>query len=213
MSDSKKDRQAKPLLYKVEPKEGEQIISQRQHEAKQEQTISQRQHKAKQEQTEVEQTPPDNKEEKIEQLKREFGVYEALAEVEREKAIANEWIKGHRKQEQVEVQPVQVQEEQRPEEKVEVQPVQVQEEQRPEEKVVPKKKKRKKKKQESVAEIITRLANVTEGPRPTCEAELFGEKTQFQVLGMRGEAVKIRIGFRVRIVKLSDISQLKVISG
>ncbi len=196
MSDSKKDRQAEPLLYKVEPKEGEQIISQRQHEAKQEQTISQRQHKAKQEQMEVEQTPPDNKEEKIEQLKHEFGVYEALAEVEREKAIANEWIKGYRKQEQVEVQPVQVQEEQRPEEKV-----------------VPKKKKRKKKKQESVAEIITRLANVTEGPRPTCEAELFGEKTQFQVLGMRGEAVKIRIGFRVRIVKLSDISQLKVISG
>jgi hypothetical protein len=195
MSDAKKDRQAKPLLYKVEPKEGEQIISQRQHEEGQEQTISQRQHEAKQEQMEVEQTPPDNKEEKIEQLKREFGVYDAIAEVEREKAIANQWIKDYQKQEQVEVQPVPVQEEQQSEEKV-----------------VPKKK-RKKKKPESVAEIVTRLANITEGARPTCEAQLFGETTQFQVLGMRGEAVKIRIGFRVRIVKLSDISQLKVISG
>jgi hypothetical protein len=203
MSDAKKDRQAKPLLYKVEPKEGEQIISKRKHEVKQEQTIPQQQHEAKQEQAEVEQTPPDNKEEKIEQLKREFGVYDAIAEVEREKAIANQWIKDYRKPEQVEVQP----------EPVQVQPIQVQEEQQPEEKVVPKKKKRKKKKQESVAEIITRLANLTEGPRPTCEAQLFGKTTQFQVLGMRGETVRIRIGFRVRIVKLSDISQLKVISG
>ena len=55
----------------------------------------------KHEQIEVEQTTS-NKEEKIEQLKREFGVYEALAEVEREKAIAIEWTQSYRKQEQVE---------------------------------------------------------------------------------------------------------------
>ena len=34
MSDSNKEHQAKPLLYKVEPKEGEQVISQQQQEAK-----------------------------------------------------------------------------------------------------------------------------------------------------------------------------------
>ena len=95
MSDSNKEHQAKPLLYKVEPKEGEQVVSQKQQKQK-----------VNHEPIEVEQTPPNNKEEKIEQLKREFGVYEAIAEVEREKAIANEWIKGYRKQEQVELQPV-----------------------------------------------------------------------------------------------------------
>ena len=38
-----------------------------------------------------------------------------------------------------------------------------------------------------------------QGSINTCEAQLFGEKTQFKVLGMRGEVVKIRIGFRVRL--------------
>ena len=80
----------------------------------------------------------------------------------------------------------------------------------PQQEVVPKK--RKKKKSESVTEIITRLTN-SRGSLSTCEAQLFGEKTQFKVLGMRGEIVKIRIGYRVRYVKLSDISELKVISG
>ena len=88
--------------------------------------------------------------------------------------------------------------------------MQVQHESSPE-KVVPKR--RKKKKQESVAEIITRLINSTKGSPATCEAQLFGEKTQFQVLSMRGEVVKIRMGYRIRYIKLSDISQLKVISG
>ena len=74
------------------------------NQKREEQVVSQKQQKqeVKHEPIEVEQTPPNNKEEKIEQLKREFGVYEAMAEVEREKAIANEWIKGYRKQEQVE---------------------------------------------------------------------------------------------------------------
>ncbi len=79
----------------------------------------------------------------------------------------------------------------------------------PQQEVVPKK--RKKKKSESVTEIITRLTNSRS--LSTCEAQLFGEKTQFKVLGMRGEIVKIRIGYRVRYVKISDISELKVLSG
>lgn len=201
MADHQKEQDRRPLLYKVEPQEGEQITTQRKPEVKHEQI------------EEVEQ-PSSNKEEQIEQLKREFGVYEALADVEREKALALEWTREYQKQEKVEQQPRQeqpVQEQQQQEQqqrKRKQQTVQVQYES-PQQEVVPKK--RKKEKRESVTEIITRLTNSRS--LSTCEAQLFGEKTQFKVLGMRGEIVKIRIGYRVRYVKISDISELKVLSG
>lgn len=182
------EQNQKPLLYKVEPKEGEQVVAGQHPEV----------------QPEIEETSS-NKEEKIEQLKREFGVYEALAEVEREKAVALEWVQAYRKeeikQEPVEQPPVQ---EVRKQQTVQLQPEPVKE------KPVQKRRK-KKKKQESVADIIARV--IEKGPKNLCEAQLFGETIRFQVLGMRGEVVKIRIGFRVRYIKLSDISQLKVISG
>lgn len=179
------DQNQKPLIYKVEPKEGQQVVAREHPEV----------------QPEVEESTTSNKEEKIEKLKREFGVYDALAEVEREKAIAMEWTKGYQKTEQEKEPPVQ---EVRKQQSVQLQPEPVQE------KNVQKKRK-KKKKQESVADILTRLT--AKGQKNMCEAQLFGEKTQFQVLGMRGEVVKIRMGFRVRYIKVSDISKLKVISG
>ena len=96
MADHQKEQNRRPLLYKVEPQEGEQITTQRKPEVKHEQI------------EEVEQ-PSSNKEEQIEQLKREFGVYEALADVEREKALALEWTREYQKQEKVEQQPIQEQ--------------------------------------------------------------------------------------------------------
>ena len=149
MADHQKEQEKKPLLYKVEPREGEQITTQREPKVKHEQI------------EEVEQTQTlSNKEEQIEQLKRKFGVYEALAEVEREKAIALEWTREFQKKEKVEQQPRQEQpiqeQEQRKQRKRKQQTVQVQYES-PQQEVVPKK--RKKKKSESVTEIITRLTN------------------------------------------------------
>ena len=196
MANDQKEKNNKPLLYKVEPKEEERVFAQQQPEVKHEQI-------------EEEQTTS-NKEEKIEQLKREFGVYEALAEVEREKAVAIEWTQSYRNQEQVEQLPIQETREQQSVQETRKQKFVKVERESSSEKVAPKRR-RKKKKQESVATIITRL--VTAGKKNICEAELFGEKTQFQVVGMRGEVVKIRIGFRIRYIKLSDINQLKVISG
>lgn len=194
MAEQQNEKKHKPLLYKVEPKEGEQVFVKSQPEVKN-----------KQREMEVEDDTTSNKEEQIEQLKREFGVYEALAEVEREKALAYEWTQSYQKQEQQVEQP-----EQPIQEPQEQQPVPVQRESSPK-KVMPKK--RKKKKQESVTEVITRLIKSTKGAPATCEAQLFGKKTKFQVLSMRGEIVKIRIGYRIRYIKLSDISQLKVIAG
>ena len=98
MAEQQNEKNHKPLLYKVEPKEGEQVFVKSQPEVKNEQT-----------EMEVEDDTTSNKEEQIEQLKREFGVYEALAEVEREKALAYEWTQSYQKQEQVEQpeQPIQ----------------------------------------------------------------------------------------------------------
>jgi hypothetical protein len=179
MSDHKKENQPKPLIYMVDPEMTEQVFSNRQRGESQEQR----------EQDVQESTT--NKEEKIEQIKREFGVYEVMAEIEKEKAIANEWTQAFRKPEQVE------------------QPIVLEQQDPPKEKVVAKKKKKRK----TVKEMITHLVSSTEQPKPICEAILFGEKTQFQVLGIREETVKIRIGHRVRIIKVSDINQLKVIPG
>ncbi len=100
MADHQKEQDRRPLLYKVEPQEGEQIITQRKPEIKPE---------VKREQIEEVEQTSSNKEEQIEQLKREFGVYEALAEVEREKALALEWTREYQKQEKVEQQPRQEQ--------------------------------------------------------------------------------------------------------
>lgn len=204
---TEKRKEDKPLIYKVEPESGEQISLQQYEEEIEEQIEAEHSHK----------------EEKIEQIKREFGVYEALAEVENEKANAIAWTQAYREQKQVENEPIQEQEiprknvrqqsaheQQKHHSSEPQQSIHVQRETLPEKAVS---KKRKKKKRESVTEVITRLTQTTAGSPPICEANLFGEKTKFQVLGMRGEVVKIRIGFRVRYIKLSDISQLKVISG
>lgn len=174
MSDSQKEHQPNPLIYKVEAESGEQASSHQHQDESQEPIEAEHSHK----------------EEKIEQIKREFGVYEVLAEVEKEKAIANEWTQAYRQPEQVE------------------QPIVQEQQEICEEKVVTKKRKKRK----SVKEMIMQLANTSKDPRPICEANLFGEKTRFQVLAIREEVVKIRIGHRVRIIKLSDISQFKVIS-
>lgn len=174
MTDHQKETQANPLLFKIEPGKSEQVFS--------------RQLQEEQQETDEEQS---NKEEKIEQIKREFGVYEVMEEIEREKAIANEWVQAYRTPEQVEQQPIVHEQQESPEKKA----------------IVKKKKKRK-----SVKEILTKLAASTKEPKPVCEATIFGKKTQFQVLGIREEIVKIRIGHRIRIIKLSDIKQFKVIS-
>ncbi|MFJ8244405.1 hypothetical protein [Peribacillus asahii] len=185
LNNEKGKTQAKPRIYDVRPESTKQVFSTRD---------SRLQEQEQQEESEQEQTL--NKEEKLEKIKREFGVYEAMEEIEREIHTASQWIEPYREQKKPE-------------------PQVIQEEQPVVEEVVIKKKKRRpkpkqKQRQESVVETITRLAYSREEPRPTCVAHLFGEEREFEVLGIRGEMVKIRIGRRVRIIRLSDIESVKV---
>lgn len=173
MTDDQEEKQPKPLLYKVEPDCVEQVVSQQAHVEKQEGTEGE----------------SANKEEKMEQIKREFGIYEVMEEIEQEKEHAKQWTQAYQEQKQEE------------------QPIVHEQRERRKEKIVMKKKK----KQKSVAELITELAYSTKEPKPFCEAYLFGAVTQFQVVGIHGEAVKIKIGNRVRIIKLSDIEQFRLI--
>lgn len=184
LNNEKGNNQAKPLIYEVPPESTKQVFSNQDNRL---------QEQEKREESGQEQTL--DKEEKLEKIKREFGVYEAMAEIEREIHTASQWIEPYREQKNPEPQVIQ-----------EEQPV-------VEEVVIKKKKRRPKQKQrqESVAETITRLAHSKEEPRPTCVAHLFGEEREFEVLGIRGEMVKIRIGRRVRIIRLSDLESVKVI--
>ncbi|MFJ8267571.1 hypothetical protein [Peribacillus asahii] len=182
LNNEKGNNRAKPRIYDVRPESTKQVFSTRD---------SRLQEQEQREESEQEQTL--NKEEKLEKVKREFGVYEAMAEIEREIHTASQWIEPYREQKKPEPQVIQ-----------EEQPV-------VEEVVIKKKKRKPKQKQESVAETITRLAYSREEPRPTCVAHLFGEEREFEVLGIRGEMVKIRIGRRVRIIRLSDLESVKVI--
>ncbi|MFA1713413.1 hypothetical protein ACDX66_17005 [Peribacillus frigoritolerans] len=136
----------------------------------------------------------EHKEEKIEQVKREFGVYDAMMEIEKE-------ITGLRKITEEYVP------EQAPVEKME-HPEQI--EQQENEKPV-KRKRKKVEKKESSRDIISRLSNHQGFPKPLCEAVINGEKLRFYVLGMRGESVKIKRGNHIRFVGLPDIIDAKII--
>ncbi|USK76187.1 spore coat CotO family protein [Peribacillus frigoritolerans] len=135
----------------------------------------------------------EHKEEKIEQVKREFGVYDAMMEIEKE-------ITGLRKITEEYVP------EQTPVEKMEY-PEQIEQEI---EKPV-KRKRKKVEKKESSRDIISRLSNHQGFPKPLCEAVINGETLRFHVLGMRGESVKIKRGNHIRFVGLQDIIDAKII--
>ncbi|MGE7183251.1 hypothetical protein ACQKKK_04445 [Peribacillus sp. NPDC006672] len=134
-----------------------------------------------------------NKEEKIEKIKREFGVYDVMKEIETE-------ITGIRRiTEQYVPEQTPVEQMGNPE----------QSEQEPEKPV--KKKRRKMEKGESSGDIISRLSNHQGFPKPLCEAVINGETLQFHVLGMKGESVKIKRGNHIQFVGLPDIIDAKII--
>ncbi|MFS0605424.1 hypothetical protein [Peribacillus frigoritolerans] len=184
MSGKNGDKESKPLIYvdqaKISDLRGNMQSDFRTKKAK------------PQESAEPElQEEAEHKEEKIEQVKREFGVYDAMKEIEKE-------ITGLRKITEEYVP------EQAPVEKME-HPEQIENEK-------PVKRKRKKvEKKESSRDIISRLSNHQGFPKPLCEAVINGEKLRFHVLGMRGESVKIKRGNHIRFVGLPDIIEAKII--
>ncbi|MFF2499614.1 hypothetical protein [Peribacillus sp. NPDC058075] len=186
MSEKNGDKDSKPLLYvdqaKISDLRGNMQSDFRTKNAKPQDSVE----------PEL-QDVAENKEEKIEQIKREFGVYDAMKEIEEE-------ITGIRKiTEQYVPEQTPVEEMEHPE----------QIEQKNDK---PAKRKRKKvEKKDSSRDIISRLSNHQGFPKPLCEAVINGETLQFHVLGMKGESVKIKRGNHVRFVGLPDIIDAKII--
>ncbi|WP_375088232.1 hypothetical protein ACDZ29_16955 [Peribacillus sp. RS7] len=186
MSENNVDKESKPLLYVDQAK----ISDQRGNM----QSDFRTKKDTPQDSVEPELQEAEQKEEKIEKVKREFGVYDVMKEIETE-------ITGIRK-----ITEQYVPEEQTPVGKLE------QPEQAEQEFEKPVKRKRKKvEKKESTRDIISRLSNQQGFPKPLCEAVINGETLQFHVLGMKGESVKIKRGNHIRFVGLPDIIDAKII--
>ncbi|WP_340373066.1 hypothetical protein [Peribacillus sp. FSL E2-0218] len=190
MAERNDDKQSKPLLYvdssKISDQRGNMQTDFRTKKSTAPDTVEP-------ELQEEQHGEQEQKEEKIEEVKREFGVYDAMKEIETEmtaiRNITNQYI------------PVQTPSEQ-------TEPPQ----QAEKETVKPEKKKRKKiEKKESSRDIITRLSQHQGFPKPLCEAVMNGETLRFHVLGIKGESVKIKRGNRIHFVALPDIIDAKII--
>ncbi|MFJ7310035.1 hypothetical protein [Peribacillus frigoritolerans] len=187
MTEKNGDKESKPLIYvdqaKISDLRGNMQSDFRTKKAKPQDSADEPE---LQEETE-------HKEEKIEQVKREFGVYDAMMEIEKEitglRKITEEYVPGQAPVEKKE-HPEQI-------EQVNEKPV--------------KRKRKKVEKKESSRDIISRLSNHQGFPKPLCEAVINGEKLRFHVLGMRGESVKIKRGNHIRFVGLPDIIDAKII--
>lgn len=183
MSDDKFDKESKPLLYvdQVEVKVQNKNMQ-----------SDYRTKKRKNERTQEETSPVEDsrKEQKVEQIKQEFGVYDAMREIESELSEIKKIKNQYATEQPPPVAPPEYHEQ---EEKKKV------------------KKKRKVETKETTRDIITRLSNHKGYPKPICEAVIQGETLQFQVMGMRRESVKIKRGNRIRFVSLSDIINAKII--
>ncbi|KON68185.1 hypothetical protein AKG34_04715 [Peribacillus butanolivorans] len=189
MSENKSDKDSKPLLYvnqaKISDQRGNMQSDYRTKKGTHQETV------------EHESVETEQGEEKIEKIKREFGVFDAMKEIESEitaiKKITDQYVPEQSSVEQTEL------------------PLQ---EEKETAKVVKKKKKKvedKVEKKESSSEIITRLSKHQGYPKPLCEAVINGETLKFQVLGMRGESVKIKRGNHIRFVGLPNIIDAKII--
>ncbi|MFD4929350.1 hypothetical protein ACFWMS_10505 [Peribacillus butanolivorans] len=189
MSENKSDKDSKPLLYvnqaKISDQRGNMQSDFRTKKGTHQETV------------EHESVETEQGEEKIEKIKREFGVFDAMKEIESEitaiKKITDQYVPEQPSVEQTEL------------------PVQ---EEKETAKVVKKKKKKvedKVEEKESSSEIITRLSKHQGYPKPLCEAVINGEMLKFQVLGMRGESVKIKRGNHIRFVGLPNIIDAKII--
>lgn len=189
MSDNINDKKSKPLLYvdqvEVKAQRGNMQSDYRTKKGKNAES------KKPDLMVDNQKVEPTEKTEKIEKIKHEFGVYDAMKEIESE--ISE--IKKLTNQYSPEQAPVENSEEHL------------------ENPAQEKKKTKKKRKVEKVStsEIITRLSNHKGYPKPVCEAVIHGETVKFQVMGMRGESVKIKRGNHIRFVRLPDILNAKVI--
>ncbi|MFE4811370.1 hypothetical protein ACFQ9Y_09420 [Peribacillus simplex] len=189
MSEKNGDKESKPLLYVDQAK----ISDQRGNMQSDFRTKKATPKDSVEPESEPELQEAEQNEEKIEKVKREFGVYDAMKEIENEIAglrkITGEYVPEQTPVEQMEHREQIEQENEKP----------------------VKRKRKKVEKKESSRDIISRLSNHQGFPKPLCEAIVNGKTIQFHVLGMKGESVKIKRGNHIRFVGLPEIIDAKII--
>ena len=148
------------------------------------------------EEKEKEEEEEERKEQQLEQMKRDFGVYEAMdeinAEIESVKQITDHYspegttlIKGN----------IPVTNEGGVHEIKKLEPKSAEELQR-------------KEVRKAVKDL---LRNTEKGVTPLCEAKINGRIVRFQLLGKRGESVQIKTGTTIQNVQLVDLSDFKIL--
>ncbi|MGE8079493.1 hypothetical protein [Peribacillus loiseleuriae] len=126
------------------------------------------------------------KEAKLDQIKREFGVYDALGEIKTELDSIQK-IKNNLHE---------------PEGNVRVisganQENQVQEQQKDSPEV------------KKMRSVLTDL--IKKDPKPFCEASIGGQTVRFQVISKRNDIVKIKVGSHIQSIPLHDLSDLTIL--
>jgi hypothetical protein len=181
----KKEKNAKPLFYIVQPK-----ITEQEAPPMQEVYRSKKKNETKQQEVfEVDESEKKIVEdEKLEKVKREFGVYDVLSEIESElKSIDRIKDNLHPSEKGVTVISGQ------------------------NGSVVPKEKTKARESRE-MKEIRGKINQLLKKPGlHDCEATISGQKIRFQVEEMRDDFVTIKIGSHVQTIQLSELSQFSIL--
>jgi hypothetical protein len=215
MADNKKEgASTKPLFYIIQPDitEGPKPNMQQEYRSKN----KEKEHPKKEEKKVLEEDAVSRKKEdeerKLEQVKVEFGVYDAMKEIQDEieaiktvkdpkpagNAEAIKEINAILEKESNMIKRLMSGEEEK-EQPAEALPVYQ------EERMDPKELKKMK-------EQITRVLKTPKGsPKPYCEAVIHGSKIRFQIIGKQDGDVKIKVGSSVHVVSLQDIRDFTIV--
>ncbi|OIK11117.1 hypothetical protein [Bacillus sp. MUM 13] len=215
MTENKKEgASTKPLFYIIQPNitEGPNPNMQQEYRSK----IKEKEHPKKEEKKVLEEDEVSRKKEdeerKLEQVKVEFGVYDAMKEIQNEieaiktvkdpkpagNAEAIKEINAILEKESNMIKRLMSGEEEEKEQPAEALPVYQEERMDPKEL---------KKMKEQISRI---LKTPKESQKPYCEAVIHGSKIRFQIIGRQDGDVKIKVGSSVHVVRLQDIRDFTI---
>ncbi|SFB98284.1 Spore coat protein CotO [Bacillus sp. OV322] len=216
MADNKKEgASAKPLFYIIQPNitEGPKPNMQQEYRSKNKQKAHPMKEEKKVLEEDAESRKKENEERKLEQVKVEFGVYDAMKEIQDEieaiktvkdpkpagNAEAIKEINAILEKESNMIKRLMSGEEEEKEQPAEALPVYQEERMDPKEL---------KKMKEKINRI---LKTPKESQKPYCEAVIHGSKIRFQIIGRQDGDVKIKVGSSVHVVSLQDIRDFTIV--
>ena len=186
------EKNSKPLFYIVQPKITEperpemQEVYRTKTKKKKENDHENGSEEVHSSENEEERIKKEAEDVKLDQIKREFGVYDALGEIETELDSIQEIKKNlHEPQGNVRVISGANQENQ----------VQEQQKDSPELK--------------KMRSVLTDL--IKKDPKPFCEASIGGQTVRFQVISKRNDIIKIKVGSHIQSIPIHELSDLTIL--